>query len=124
MVKPVSVNAGKVETFYFWNSAKLEGKKYNALYTTLLGAPYGDITQKDYLAGSLIFNKNNRALTVTSLLNNPNKYQDILSLKENGLIDTTYSKADLSQNIEFLPTLDDIGRIKMTINNTSLNTVL
>jgi len=56
----VSENAWKIETFYFWNVDWLQNTKYNAIYTSLLGAEYWDITQESYLAGSLLFQKDNR----------------------------------------------------------------
>ena len=79
-VKGVWSNAWKIETFYFWNKSKIKWKKYNWLYTNLLGSNYWDIEEENYLAWSLLFNEWNRSLAVTSLLNNPFKYSDILSL--------------------------------------------
>lgn len=80
VVNGVGENAGSIETFYFWNEENITGNKYNGIYSVLLGAPYGDISQENYLAGSLIFDSENRSLAVTSLLNNPYKFSDILSL--------------------------------------------
>ena len=53
-------NAAKVESFYVWNKNKIEKSSYNSIYTTLLGSNYWDIEQKDYLAWSLIFDKNSK----------------------------------------------------------------
>lgn len=44
-----SSNISSVDTFYLWNKEKLQKTNYNALYTTLLGADYGNITEPDYL---------------------------------------------------------------------------
>ncbi len=49
-VNGVGENAGSIETFYFWNEDDIRGNSYNGIYSILLGAPYGDITQEKYLA--------------------------------------------------------------------------
>jgi len=70
------------------------------MYTTLLGAPYGDITQENYLAGNLLFQNDNRALAVTSLLNNPYDYNDIIQITPKSGIHFVQSSSDLTQDIQ------------------------
>lgn len=124
VVRWVSQNAGSIETFYFWNSEKVEGNKYNAVYTTLLWSNYGDITQKGYLAWGLLFDLDNRALAVTSLLNNPSKYLDTVSIHENGLVETNPGWWDITQTLEYSVNYDVDGRIKLWINNVSLSSYI
>ena len=114
-------SVGKIETFYLWNKEKITGKKYNALYTTLLWANYGDIQTQDYLAGSLLFERDNRALAVTSLLNNPYDTNDTLDISSFWNIRRVYSNSDLSQDIEIGVDLKD-NSLLLNIFNTSLNT--
>ncbi|MFK7780230.1 MAG: VCBS repeat-containing protein, partial [Candidatus Gracilibacteria bacterium] len=122
-INGVGENVGKIETFYFWNKSKIEGKKYNSIYTTLLGSNYGDINQQDYLAGSLLFEKDNRALAVTSLLTNPYRYSNILKLDKSGSLETIHSKQDLSQDIE-INTKFRNDKLALDIYNKSLNIYL
>jgi len=42
------------------------------------------------LAGALLFDKNNRSLAVTSLLNNPYNHKDALTLLEEGVLSKVY----------------------------------
>ncbi|MDD2870584.1 MAG: VCBS repeat-containing protein [Candidatus Gracilibacteria bacterium] len=123
VINGVGENALKIETFYFWNQSKLSGKKYNGLYTTLLGSNYGDIYEKNYLAGSLLFNRNNRSLAVTSQLNNPYSYNNILDLNNNGGLKTLYTSRDLTQDIVILPTFIN-NKLGLNIYNQALNTFI
>ncbi|MDP2089997.1 MAG: FG-GAP-like repeat-containing protein [Candidatus Gracilibacteria bacterium] len=119
-IKGVGENALKIETFYFWNDSKLNGKKYNSIYTTLLGSNYGDIYEQDYLAGSLLFERNNRSLAVTSILNNPFSYNNILDLNNFGGIKTLFSKNDLSQDLQINPYFVN-NKLGLNIYNKALN---
>lgn len=92
-------NAWSIETFYMWNKEKIDNIEYNSLYTTLLWSNYWDIEQKNYLAWSLIFNKNNKALAVTSLLNNPYLQNNTISISNNGRLKELLSGALLDQSI-------------------------
>jgi hypothetical protein len=92
-------NAWKIETFYFWNKQAISSKKYNALYTTLLWSNYWDITQKDNLANSILFDPNNRALAITSLLNNTENNIETVQIEPNGKISLKTNGNDLSQDI-------------------------
>ncbi len=94
-------NVIALETFYFWNASKIKNKKYNALYSVLLWAPYWDITKNDYLASWMLFDKNNRSLAVTTLISSPYNYKDILTLNNNWKIDISLQSTDLTQNIDF-----------------------
>ncbi len=120
VVKWVGENVWKIETFYFWNKDKLSWKRYNSIYTTLLWANYWDITQKDYLAWSLLFEKENRALAVSSLLNNPFNFNNILSLNTSGGIKSIYNSSDLTQDIELTPVFED-DKLVLNMFNASLN---
>ena len=113
-------SAWKIETYYFWNELKLTWKKYNSIYTTLLWSNYWDISEENYLAWSLLFEKDNRALAVTSLLNNSFEYNNILSLSENGNFQTIYSESDLSQDIEISSTFVN-DKLWFNIFNKALN---
>ncbi len=92
-------NVWKIESFYFWNKEKIDGNKYNSLYTTLLWSNYGDITIKDNLANSIIFDKNNKALWVTTLLTDPTKYAEILNIHPNGNLVVNNKSGDISQDV-------------------------
>jgi hypothetical protein len=113
----------KIETFYFWNKNKIKDKWYNAIYTTLLWSNYGDIKEKDYLAGSLLFDKNNRALAVTSLLNNPYSVNEILNINKNWNITKTYDESDLSQDIGININLK-WNNLSLSLFNNSLGTFI
>ena len=115
--------AWKITTSYFWNKDDIEWKKYSALYTTLLWANYWDITQEDYLAWALLFEKDNRALWVTSLLNIPYETSDILSIDENWKTETVFDSSDLSQDIVLYTTLVD-DKISLDIYNEALDTYI
>ncbi len=111
-------NAWRVDTYYFWNKESINGKSYNSIYTTLLWAPYWDITTKDNLANSIIFDRNNRWLSVTSLLNDVTNYSDVLNIKPSWSVILNKSSSDLSQDIstEFNVTSGDL--ILTFFNNT------
>jgi len=96
----VSKNAIKIQTYYFYNKTSLEKSKYNALYTTLLWADYWNITKQDYLASSILFSPNSKALTVSSLLNNPYKQNNIFEISNSGKVSKIVNNSDLSQNLE------------------------
>jgi len=114
-------NAAKVESFYVWNKEKIDKSSYNSIYTTLLWSNYWDIEQKDYLAGSLIFNKNSKALAVTSIINNPYLHNNVFSIWNNWGILKMYSKNDLSQDINMDVSFND-NKLYIDLFNASLNT--
>ncbi len=114
-------NIAKIETFYFWNKDKIDWNYYNSLYTVLLWAEYWDITQKDYLAWSILFDKNNRWLTVTSLLNNPYNYDDIVLINSNWKIETVQDNQNLTQDIWYISNLDSNKKLNFDIYNYALS---
>ncbi len=122
-VKWVWENALKIETFYFWNDTKLIWKKYNSIYTTLLWSNYWDIYEQWYLAGSLLFEKNNRSLAVTSVLNNPFAYNNVLDLNNNWWLKILSSKNDLSQDIQINPYFVN-NKLGLNVYNKALNTFI
>jgi len=114
-------NAAKIETFYVWNKDKISKSSYNSIYTTLLWASYWDIEQKDYLAWSLIFDKNSKALAVTSIVNNPYSYNNVFSISNKGWLNKLYAPNDLSQDINLNVSFKDT-RLYLDIFNSALNT--
>ena len=119
----VWTNAWKIETFYFWNNDKIKWKKYNWLYTNLLGSNYWDIYEEWYLAWSLLFNKDNKSLAVTSLLNNPFKYSDVLKLSESWKLKVVHSSSDLTQDIEVSTEFIN-NKLALNLFNKSLKTYI
>lgn len=73
----VSDNITTLDTYYIFNKSKLDTIHYDAQYSVLLGGDYGDISEKDYLGGDILFNHDSKSLAVTTLLNNPWKEQDL-----------------------------------------------
>ena len=122
VVSGLSENAAKVETFYFWNGDKVLWNSYNSLYTVLLWSSYWDISRENYLAWWLLFDRNNKSLAVTSLLNNPYKYSDVLNINEASGISSIYDSSDLSQDIRLSTSIDSSGRTYINVFNDSLNT--
>lgn len=110
-------NAWKVETFYFWNKDKLNKSNYNSIYTTLLWSSYWDITIKDNLANSIIFNKNNRWLAVTSLLNEAQEYNDILNINPNWSINFNQTSQDLSHDVSTYIDISSIWDLEISFFN-------
>ncbi|RKW20498.1 VCBS repeat-containing protein [Candidatus Gracilibacteria bacterium] len=119
-VNGVGENAGRIETYYFWNKEKIEKKHFNGLYSVLQGANYGDIEQTDYLAGALIFSDKSRALAATSLIESGLKKDNIFSVNKNGNLLNIISKSDLLQDIELTPAIDG-GKLYFDAYNKSLN---
>lgn len=117
----VGEKSGKIQTYFFWDKAVFSEKKYNALYTVLLWAAYWDITQKDYLASSLLFNKNNRSLAVTSLIANPWKFLNIVNVSGSWEVKNISSTWDLSQDIELIYGTDKNNKKYINIFNKALN---
>jgi hypothetical protein len=119
----VSVNdldaVGKIETYFYWNNKTIKETSYNALYTTLLGAPYGDITKENYLAWSLLFDKNNRSLAVTSLLNNPFSRNDVVMIEHNWGVSSIAESTDLSTDIEFSTSIEN-KKLIISVKNKAL----
>lgn len=116
-------NAGSIQTFFFWDKDDIQGNAYNGLYSVLLGAPYGDITQENYLAGELLFDRDNSALAVSSLVNTPYDFHDVVSFEENGSISPLVSW-DITQDIELISDFDSEGRLVFDIHNRALETYI
>lgn len=118
------VNIIEIETFYFWNKDKIKWNSYNSLYTVLLWAEYWDISQKDYLAWWILFDKENRWLTVTSLLNNPYNYSDIVSINSLWKIKTLENSQDLTQDIRYIANIDKDKKLYFDIYNYAMSEYL
>ncbi|MCP4522779.1 MAG: hypothetical protein GY828_01015, partial [Candidatus Gracilibacteria bacterium] len=119
-ISGISENAGKVETFFFWNKKTIEDNNYNTLYTTLLGSNYGDITQENYLGGSLLFDRNNKALSVTSLLNVPYSFNDAIKIEPEGGIKFIYNSGDFTQDIVSHTSIKN-NKLSVSLTNEGLN---
>lgn len=117
-------NVWKIETFYFWNKDKILWHKYNSLYTTLLWSNYWDITIKDNLANSIIFDKNNRALWVTSLLNDSTKHQEVLNINPNWNLKFNYSSTDISQDFTSYLNISDSGNLEVSMYNNTFESLI
>ena len=87
-----------IETYYFLDDIEA----YNSLYTTLIGASYWDITKRDYLAWNLLFDKDNRSLAITTLLNDNKNTNDVLKISPDGSIVKWWFFNDLTQDIDVL----------------------
>jgi uncharacterized repeat protein (TIGR01451 family) len=116
-------NAANIETFFFWDSDDIAGNSYNSMYSVLLWAPYGDISKEKYLAGEILFDRDNSALAVSSLINTPYKFYDSLSFEEDGHVSVNRS-GDITQDIELLSRFDADGRLVLDIHNNALETYI
>ncbi len=115
----ISEGAGEIETFFFWDKQSIEEQSYNSVYSILFGGPYGDISQEDYLAGALIFERDNVSLGATTLLSESEKWEETLSFLPNGGLSLNSSE-DLTQDIDVQLLTDDSGRLILDIQNTIL----
>ena len=108
----------KLNSYYYWNDSVISDTSYNALYTTLLWAPYGDITKENYLAGSLLFN-DNKSLTVTSLLNSPYSHNDVVMVDSKWWIKSIAKKSDLSTDMSFTVNIEN-NKLWVAVKNNAL----
>lgn len=116
-------NAGSIETFFFWDSDDIAGNSYNSMYSVLLWAPYGDISKENYLGGEILFDRDNSALAVSSLLNTSYDFYDILSFDDDGHVGISVN-GDITQDIELLSRFDSDGRLILDIHNNALETYI
>jgi uncharacterized repeat protein (TIGR01451 family) len=116
-------NAGSVETFFFWDSDDITGNAYNSMYSVLLWAPYGDISKENYLGWEILFDRNNSALAVSSLINTPYKFSDSISFEDTGHISVNRS-GDITQDIELVSRFDVDWRLVLDIHNNALETYI
>lgn len=116
-------NAWNIETFYFWKKDRIDGKKYNSLYTFLIWSEYWDVTKEDNLSSAILYDKWNRWLAITSILNDPYKYEDVISIDTKGsLQNMVESTNSITQDIESEINLDSNNKLSIDIFNESLNT--
>lgn len=123
-INGVGENVGKIETFYFWNKSKIDGKKYNSIYTTLLGSNYGDLSVSDNLANSLIFDENNKALWVTTLLSDTKKDSEILNLQSDGNLAFLSASSDIARDISSKINTSENGGLEISIYNNTLGALV
>ena len=84
-VQGVSSNALTLHTYATLDATTLSGIRYNALYTVLQGADYGNITKPGYLGGEVIFGTgSSRSLAVTTLLNDTKQHTAVASFTPAG----------------------------------------
>ena len=121
VLKWLSDNVIELETFFFWDKNDIVWRKYNALYTTLVWAEYWDFTRKDYLASGMLFDKNNRSLAVTSLIDSPYDIKDIITISSNWLLQKVVNPWDLSQDITLSLVKDEKNRYFINLFNNALN---
>lgn len=82
------------------------------------------MTKPNYLAGSLLFDKDNRSLSVTSLLNDPYGFYDVLDISENGNITSLFPQSDITQDIAIRPKINNDGVLYFNMFNEGLNTFI
>lgn len=109
------------------NLYKLKGDKiskaYNGLYTTLVWSDYWNITKDWYFAWELVFDKDSKALVVTSLLNSGQKIDSILNLKSSWSIEVP-SSVNLTQNIKTRIEYSENSPLKIAFVNDVNNTLV
>ena len=111
--------AGMIQTYFHWNGESISNGEYNALYTTLLWSSYADITQKNYLAKDLLFNRDNRSLAVTGLLNSPIWYSDVVKVEHGWSVRNVSDKQDLSTDIVLSPEIES-GKFIINVRNIAM----
>jgi hypothetical protein len=72
----------------------------------------------------MLFDKNNRSLAVTSLLNNPYNFKDSLNILDNGIISKVYDSSDLSQDLSIRLSKDLNNKYYLDLFNMALNTYI
>jgi hypothetical protein len=72
----------------------------------------------------MLFDKNNRSLAVTSLINNPYNIKYSILIKENGLISKVYDSSDLTQDINIKLVKNSENIYYLDIFNDALNTYI
>ncbi len=117
-------NVGKIETFYFWNKSKIDGNKYNTIYTTLLGSNYWDLTVSDNLANSIIFDEKNKALWVTTLLSDTTKHQEVINIHPNGNLEFNYTTNDIAHDVKTDFNITQEWGLEATIYNNTFDTLV
>jgi hypothetical protein len=74
----------------------------------------------NYLAGTMLFDRNNRALGVTSLLNIPQATNDVLRIENAGNMTNITPSSLVSQDIQMTPNFVN-DAVKFDISNAGLN---
>jgi hypothetical protein len=73
---------------------------YNALYTTMLWADYGNIYDKDSVANAMIFSSDNKSLAVTWVLSKFKRATNLVTVQPKWDINI-FESSDLTQNIKY-----------------------
>jgi len=77
-------NLFQIRTYYAFNKEKLDNMAYNSLYTLLLGADYGNVTETNYLGGAMLFSSGSLALGASSLLAHPSQKTSLFQVYPSG----------------------------------------
>lgn len=94
-----STDALAISSYYLYNQQKVDRSDYNARYSLLLGAAYGDTTTPGALGNALIFNPTGRSTAVTSLTTDPILRDDALIITPAGGISLSASTPDRNLDI-------------------------
>lgn len=90
---------------YAMNSSDFKNIEPQNLFTSMLGGPFGDVTESGYLGGYMTFNGRTQAMT--TLIEEPTPKEKIASIDSNGKIDLADSSLigqSISSAGEGLPT--------------------
>jgi uncharacterized repeat protein (TIGR01451 family) len=93
-------------------STDLVGDYPNILYGTMLGAPFGDISQENYAGGEFLFSGTTQAITATTTSLNPGK--PLVHITNNGGI-TLIDKAET--DAVFMPANNNLLSNKVIVKN-------
>ncbi len=108
-VSGYSKNAVPVDSYYLWNKEKVAKLEYNGLYTVLGGADFGNLTERDYLAGEILFNPDSRSMAVTALLNDATVRNRVFSITPGGKVNVTADDSLITSEISSVAGRTSIG---------------
>lgn len=98
IVEVINQNATRVISSYYFRNYSDEEFSYNWLYTTLLWGAYWDITKERYLAWEFIFDRDNVALSSTSLIYDPISRPSVVDFSDKWWVSIS-NNLDVSQDI-------------------------
>ncbi len=78
-ISGLGADAVRFDSYYHYDGEKIRGNHYNALFSVMAGADYGNITVPGYLAGEAVFDADSRALAVSTLLGRPYSRDEMFS---------------------------------------------
>lgn len=98
-----------MDSYYLWNKEKVAKLEYNGLYTVLGGADFGNLTERDYLAGEILFNPDSRSMAVTALVNDATSRNRVFSITPGGKVDVTGDDSLVTSEISSVAGRTSIG---------------